>query len=85
MGEMLHFLNGAPMKEFDYHTLIKTCFSFYNLKRETVDLLRQKCTTIVEEEIRELERRREAAKQRLEAMRKQQAETAVVEDTSNSS
>jgi hypothetical protein len=71
MGELLHYFNQAPMKEFDHQSLVKACFSFYNLKRGYLDSCRIKCTILVEDEIKELEQRRVAAKQRLMEIRKQ--------------
>jgi hypothetical protein len=71
MGEVLHFLNVAPTKQYDHTSLIKACFSFYNFKRSSLETARARCTTIVEEEIRELDQRREVAKQRMLETRKQ--------------
>ncbi|KAL0480459.1 hypothetical protein AKO1_011005 [Acrasis kona] len=68
MGEMLHYLNAAPIRQYDYNILVKTCFSFYSLKRKNLEDARDRCTKIVEAEIRELQIRRDAARQRMMSM-----------------
>ena len=77
MGEILHYLNSAPQKQYDYVTLIKTCFSFYSLTRKDLENLRAKCYKLVQKEIQEMEDRRKAMQEKLQRQREERERLSI--------
>ena len=71
MGEVLHYLNHSTRRLFDHSLLFKQCFSFYNLQMKQITEARDKFSDIVDEESKQLEKRRREVRKREEAKRKQ--------------
>lgn len=66
VGEVLHFLNDQTRLLFDHYALAKFMFQFYNLTRSHIDNLRSKYAPIIDSETFEMERKREAMREKFQ-------------------